>query len=257
MERLFRFAATAILAFSLAPLVSHGSASSPERRMAAVPRLMLWAWERPEDLRFLDPERAGVAFLAGTVRLRRGGIDFRPRLQPLRVSSRTKLVAVIRIETTPGALLDASQVAKTAAEIVRAGGLPQVVAVQIDFDATQSERPFYRNLLDELRKQLPASTPISITALASWCMGDDWMAGLPIDEAVPMLFRLGVGQSEVSSWIGSGHDFRQAECRDSLGISTDEPWKVLPSGRRVYAFSPSPWTERSLSALHWEMHSWH
>jgi hypothetical protein len=257
MERLFRFAATAILAVSLVPLVSHSSASSSERRMAAVPRLMLWAWERPEDLRFLDPERAGVAFLAGTVRLTRGGIDFRPRLQPLRVSSRTKLVAVIRIETTPDALLDASQVAKTAAETVRAGGLPQVVAVQIDFDATQSERPFYRNLLDELRKQLPASTPISITALASWCMGDDWMAGLPIDEAVPMLFRLGAGQSEVSSWIGSGRDFRQAECRDSLGISTDEPWKVLPSGRRVYAFSPSPWTERLLAALHWEMHSWH
>jgi hypothetical protein len=86
MEQLFRFAATVILAFSLAPLVSHGSASSPKRRMAAVPRLMLWTWERPEDLRFLDPERAGVAFLAGTVRLTRGGIDFRPRLQPLRVS---------------------------------------------------------------------------------------------------------------------------------------------------------------------------
>ena len=37
--------------------------------MSAVPLLVLWAWERPEDLRFLDPIRVGVAFLAATVRL--------------------------------------------------------------------------------------------------------------------------------------------------------------------------------------------
>lgn len=257
MERLVRFAATALLAFSLASLNSNGSpAQSVQPHISAVPRLMFWAWERPEDLRFLDPERAGVAFLAGTARITRDGLEFRPRLQPLRVSSQTKLVAVVRIETTRDAALDTALVARTATAIVHAAAQPQVVAVQIDFDATQSQRAFYRNLLVELRKQLPASMPISITALASWCIGDNWMTGLPIDEAVPMLFRLGVGTSEVANWMGSGRDFRQPACRDSLGISTDEPWKGLPSGRRVYVFSPSPWTERSLATLSWEMHSW-
>jgi hypothetical protein len=45
-------------------------------------------------------------------------------------------------------------------------------------------------------------------------------------------------------------------CQTSLGISLDEPWRELPAGRRVYAFSPSPWTERSLQTLYREMQSW-
>jgi len=217
---------------------------------------MLWAWERPEDLRFIDPDRAGVAFLAGTARVGDKGLDFRPRLQPLRVSPQTKLLAVVRIEKSSNAVLNSIQAARTATAIARAGAQPQILGVQIDFDATQSERAFYRDVLTDLRKQLPPSTPISITALTSWCIGDDWMTGLPIDEAVPMLFRMGSGTNEVVSWMKSGHEFRQLACRDSLGISTDEPWKALPSGRRVYVFSPSPWTERSLAVLRWEMHSW-
>ncbi|MBV9442948.1 MAG: hypothetical protein JO217_09650 [Acidobacteriaceae bacterium] len=28
---------------------------------------MLWAWERPDDLRFVDVRKAGVAFLAPTI----------------------------------------------------------------------------------------------------------------------------------------------------------------------------------------------
>ncbi len=217
---------------------------------------MLWAWERAEDLRFIDPDRVGVAFLAGTARITERGLDFRPRLQPLRVSPRAKLIAVVRVETAPNAALNAIQAERTAAAIARAAAQPQVVAVQIDFDATQSQHLFYRDMLAQLREQLPASKPISLTALASWCIGDDWLSGLPIDEAVPMLFRMGTGTKEITSWIKAGRDFRQPACQDSLGISTDEPWKTLPQGRRVYVFSPSPWTERSLQALRWEMHSW-
>lgn len=257
MERLSRLAAIAAVVASLAPIISHSS-SVPDhgRGMAQAPRLLLWAWERPEDLRFIDSDHVGVAFLAGTIRLRAGATDYRPRLQPLRVSPQAKLVAVIRIETTK-AQLNLEQLQRTVRELVGASALPQVAAIQIDFDATLSERVFYRELLVELRRQLPSSLPISITALASWCIGDDWMADLPIDEAVPMLFRLGTGTNEVTSWIGSERDFQQPLCRGSLGVSTDEPWTLLPSGRRVYAFSPKPWTEHSLAALYWEMHSWH
>jgi hypothetical protein len=98
MERLSRLAAIAEVVVSLAPIISHSS-SVPDhgRGMAQAPRLLLWAWERPEDLRFIDSDHVGVAFLAGTIRLRAGATDYRPRLQPLRVSSQAKLVAVIRI----------------------------------------------------------------------------------------------------------------------------------------------------------------
>ena len=257
MERRFRLAAIAVVVLSLAPIISHSSSVPYNwRRLPDAPRLLLWAWERPEDLRFIDADHVGVAFLAGTMRLWDGAMDYRPRQQPLRVSPQTKLVVVIRIETA-NAQLNADQLQKTVSELVTAATLPQVVAVQIDFDATQSERAFYRDLLVELRKQLPSAIPISITALASWCIGDDWIADLPIEEAVPMLFRLGAGTNEITSWIGSERDFREPRCRGSLGVSTDELWKSLPSGRRIYAFSPKPWTEHSLAALYWEMHSWH
>lgn len=220
-----------------------------------MPRLVLWAWERPEDLRFAGAD-TGVGFLAGTIRLKGGEFDFLPRRQPLRVRPATTLVAVVRIETEPGSALSREQMDKAVKTILEAALAPQVRAIQIDFDATVSERAFYRRLLRELRERLPSSTPISITALGSWCIGDDWIADLPVDEAVPMLFRLGADKNEVTSWIGSGRDFREPLCRGSLGVSTDEPWKSLPSGRRVYAFSPKSWTEHSLAALYWEMHAW-
>ena len=224
--------------------------------MSTVPPLVLWAWERPEDLRFLDPKQAGVAFLAGTVRVGRDGMSYRPRMQPLQVAPETRLVAVVRIERASGAARDPETAKRVAAEIARAGNLPGVFAVQVDFDATVSEREFYRQVLVELRRKLPPSTPISITALTSWCIGDRWMSGLPIDEAVPMLFRMGAGQAEVTNRIRSGHDFREPICRTSLGVSLDEPWPKLPSGRRLYAFSPSPWTERSVQKLLEELQSW-
>jgi hypothetical protein len=258
MERVSRLAAIALVALGLLPVVSDSSASGvATHSTSAIPPLVLWAWERPEDFRFVDSEHVGVAFLAGTVSLHAGRAEFRPRLQPLRVSPQTRLVAVIRIETDPGADLSQEQLRTTANAIARASALPQVVATQIDFDATASEREFYRALLLELHQRLPASMPISITALASWCIGDDWIAGLPIDEAVPMMFRLGVGQNEVLNWIRSQREFREPLCRRSLGVSTDEPWTSLPAGRRVYAFSLKPWTESSLEGLIWEMHAWH
>jgi hypothetical protein len=217
--------------------------------MTVVPTLVLWAWERPEDLRFVDPKQTGVAFLAGTVRLRREGMNYRPRMQSLQVTPQTRLVAVVRIETVSGALLNAQVAREVAMEIARAGEMPRVVAVQVDFDAARSERSFYRLLLIRLRERLPPSTPISMTALTSWCIGDRWMMGLPIDEAVPMLFRMGVGQAEVKSWMQSGRDFLEPACRTSLGVSLDEPWHQLPAGRRLYVFSPTRWTNRSVQKV--------
>ena len=49
-------------------------------------------------------------------------------------------------------------------------------------------------LLAEVRRRVPVSMPLSITALTSWCESDGWIAGLPVVEAVPMLFRMGPGE---------------------------------------------------------------
>jgi 3-hydroxyacyl-CoA dehydrogenase len=143
-----------------------------------MPNKILWAWERAEDLRFIDTKKIGVAFLAQTLLLNTDEVMFRPRRQPLKVSPETYLIAVTRIETTKHKnqrpQLSDEQKNKLVALIKKTLELPDVKAVQIDFDVVVSERNFYRRLISELKKELPENTPLTITALASWCIGDTW-----------------------------------------------------------------------------------
>jgi hypothetical protein len=258
-------------------------------RMTELPNLFFWAWERPEDLRFLDSKNAGVAFLAKTIYVRDpnedarnagGSLFVRPRLQPLRVAPGTPLVAVVRIETRAGRqpvsfMTDAPHSRSLTSftsrqnqnlidEIVELQSLPNIRAIQIDFDATVSERASYAVLLEDLRRKLPASLPLSITALASWCIGDPWLEQLPagtIDEAVPMLFRMGPDAANVAKFLRSGDEFRIPACQNSLGLSTDEPLSnVLLNGahpntsslkhsKRIYVFAPRAWTQAAAEAV--------
>ena len=64
------------------------------------PNTVIWAWERPEDLRFLDPSRHAVAFLAQTLIAEGEDVVFQPRRQPIQFSPGTYLIAVTRIETS-------------------------------------------------------------------------------------------------------------------------------------------------------------
>jgi len=66
---------------------------------------------------------------------------------------------------------------------------------------------------------------------------------------VPMMFRMGPDRAAIEESLAAGSDFREPLCRHSVGVSTDEPWPTTFRGRRVYIFSPKPWTESSLSAL--------
>ena len=209
-------------------------------------KVILWAWERPEDLTFIDPQKTEVAFLAKTITLRGDEVVVRPRLQPLRLPEGTKTIAVVRIETDRGDLpaLSTTQLDQTARQM---RNLTASSVVQIDFDATTSERNFYRSLITQLRNELPASTALSITALASWCTGDDWLTDLPIDEAVPMLFRLGVDQRQFQRRLETGQPFASRICRNSAGVSTDEPVNAPPVNR-LYIFSPEPWSKSSFAA---------
>jgi hypothetical protein len=211
-------------------------------------RTMFWAWERPERLEFIDIEHTGVAFLARTLYLRGDEVIVRPRLQKLKTPPSSNLVAVVRLEADPRELpsLSSIQILRTVNAIAELPRLTDVHAIQIDFDATRSERGFYRRLLFLLREKLGHSTWISITALASWCIHDDWLADLPIDEAVPMLFRMGVGHREVMNYLNTHKGFSTAVCQTSVGVSTDEFLAPLPPHRRTYLFNPKPWTPEAV-----------
>ncbi len=198
------------------------------------PRLMLWAWERPEHLGYIDPARAGVAYLARTVSWRDGQVASEPRLQPLEVPPGTALMTVVRLESAGPPLPDAAAIVQ---EILKDANDPRTQALELDFDARASERQWYRDVLRRVRSGLYPSKELTITALASWCLGDPWLRGLPAADAVPMLFRMGAGQPRE---IG---EFPVPLCRSSVGISTDEVPYAVPHGRRLFVFNPRPWTE--------------
>ena len=268
---------------SIRHLPSHLTTNTPSGRSHHfLPTVFFWAWEKPEDLQFVNSEIAGVAFLAKTIYLfpryqtstdnPSDEIVVRPRLQPLRVAPGTPLIAVARLEISqrstprPGEAVPsaanitailASKREEIAKEIVELQFQPGVRAVQIDFDATVSQRSFYSSLLSDVRRNLPASLPLSITALASWCIGDSWLEHLPpgtIDEAVPMLFRMGPDTATVARFLRSGQEFPASACQGSLGLSTDESLSQqvltrklvgVPSSwrsKRIYVFSPRLWT---------------
>src|ERR1043166_268329 len=165
--------------------------------LPGLPRTFLWAWERPENLDFIDPHTTGVAFLARTVFLRNGCVSVQPRRNPLRYTPGATLMAVVRVDSNRSALPEAEPVA---AAIAEAAAIPGVRGLQVDFDATLSQRAFYRDVLHRVRSKLPKDMPLSMTALASWCEADHWIDGLPVTEAVPMLFRMGPGERAPSSF---------------------------------------------------------
>jgi hypothetical protein len=148
-------------------------------------------------------------------------------------------MAVVRLESRG---LPFPDTAKVRAEILKATAIGEVKALQVDFDARLSERTWYRQLLQELARELNPSIPLSITALASWCDRDSWMEGLPVSEAVPMLFRMGAGEPRDT------RDFRVGARRASFGISTDELPADLPHGRRLFVFHPRAWDEDAYRA---------
>jgi hypothetical protein len=225
---------------------AHGSSRAD--KMSRFPRVILWAWERRENLSFIDPDKTAVAYLACTLDLDGDRVRIRPRFQPLTVPPRTTLIAVVRIEDDRQAppTLSASQRVR-AARIIAGFANASTAAIQIDFDALRSGRAFYRDLLADVRSRLPAAIPLSMTALASWCLDDDWISGLPVDEAVPMLYRMGPDARAITAYLRGGGEFGPASSRNSIGLSLDAQISGLgAAGKRVYLFSPHPWTAEAV-----------
>lgn len=206
------------------------------------PRIWLWAWDRPEDLRFLNPNEAGVAFFVLGIRIREKAINLRPRTAPLRLVAGMHRIAVVRLDVVPRDISDAllSQVVEAIKGIAI---VPDIEGIQLDFDALRSQRPFYRKLVDRLKRDGQIRVPITITALASWCMGDHWIGDLSVDGTVAMLFQMGPEAGETLAWLSKARPLHGAkEGALAWGLSTDQPLPLPPpSDAQVFLFHPHAW----------------
>jgi hypothetical protein len=229
------------LCLSIGTDAAGARAARVSSRMDHLPRRTLWAWERPEDLHAVDPGTTAIAFLDQTIVLGRDAVS-EPRRQPLTYPSGATLIAVVRIEASPGAALDDAQEERAVSLLLQSAEQPDIAALQVDFDATRRQRRFYADLLANLRRQMPAGLPLSITALASWCSNDDWIAALPVDEAVPMLFRMEPDRRNARPDLPQFR-IREPLCEGSAGISTHEAWPEDLAGRRIYVFADRGWRE--------------
>ena len=216
---------------------------------AAQANTVVWAWERPERLDTL-PADIGIAAVVGFIRLRGDAIVVaRGRRFPLIVGrGRPQPVGVVHIEVDQSAALDwtaALRLQVVGAALSFASGSQ---AVQIDMEVRQSQRDALLGVLAGVRAGLAPQTRLSMTALASWCETEHWLAGAPVDEIVPMVFRMGRDGHRLRDKLAAGGDFNEPRCRAAVGISVDSPI-VVPADRRVYVFNPRPWDPAALSAL--------
>lgn len=240
-----------LIAFSQLFSVSCNQDFPAPKDFSKFPPIFLWAWEKNEKLDFLDSQKFGVAFLSQTLVLENDDVVFRPRRQPLKVSPETVLIAVTRIETKSPSL-SKSQLNELITLILKTSKQKNVSGIQIDFDAKVSERKFYRQLLETLRPQIPADFYFSVTALASFCIGDLWIENFPVDEAVPMVFRMGADNDKIKSFLAKGNDFELELCRKSYGMATDEPLKTsFEKGRRIFVFKggDDSWTKEDIEKI--------
>ena len=97
-----------------------------------------------------------------------------------------------------------------------------------------------------------------MTALASWCISDNWVNDLPVDEIVAMLFDMGADAQRIRGMIKDRKNcFTVPSHKLSLGLSAKEPdifnmlknegSATLKNCQRVYIFSPRSWTRESYS----------
>lgn len=211
--------------------------------MASAPPMIVWAWERPEDLRFL-PANVEIAVQSGFIELRGDDIITRPRRFPLlaRTSQVTTTVVHLQIDHREPLNWTRQLRARTSAAVVRLAQSADVRRVQIDFEVRTSERRALQEVLTDVRAMLPAQTELGMTALASWCATENWTDDLPVDEIAPMLFRMGPVGATIRSHLASGMDFPSVKCRKAMAVSVDAPITRAPTDRRIYLFSPRPWT---------------
>ncbi len=247
-----RYALLVSLAFALAGC--GGKSSRAASGLSRHTEIVLWAWHGAHDLRFLEARAAeartvSVAYLARRIVVGERHVQPQLRSTPLRLADETRRTAVVRIEAATGLSERAFQDAlpQLRDHLNVAAHEPLVTALQIDFDAPARLRPAYRELLREARALLSPGQRLEMTALASWCLDDQWVEEGLVDAVVPMLFEMGPTASRIRARLASA---RLAPlCQGAVGVSATDVLPPLAGPSRVFIFAPGPWSEVRVDAV--------
>ena len=234
-----------------------GLALALSAQAAQAQSLVLWAWERPEDLRFAGRD-VEIAVQTGFIELSGDRLIVRGRRHPLEAAPGQVTTAVVHVQIDPRRRLvwTAEREIQVAQAVLRLAQRPGVRRLQLDFEVRASERPILLAVLQGIRAGLPEGVELSMTALASWCETETWLDQAPVDEIVPMLFRMGTGGERLKAKLARGGDFAHPRCRQALAVSVDTPLVRAPAGRRVYLFNPGSWTAASFETTRRRIAAW-
>jgi hypothetical protein len=248
--------ATLILAIILSaiPIIAFILSKNADSKDSTPSNLVLWVWERPENLYFLTGEAITYAYLSGTATATDNGWVFKPRQQPLRVDKDAPKISVIRIEdkTQLTSLTSLPLTEITDFILTLCNPSSQSAGCQLDFDALEGQLDYYREFLVKLRAGLDEKTPLSITALLSWCTTNEkWLSSLPVDEIVPMFFELGKEGSIYWSKIDSESLLLPPICQRSIGISHENKWphESYFKNKKIYVFNYQLWDKRNWTIM--------
>lgn len=219
------------------------SAGGPDASWVApeLPGEFWWYWDRPASLLPKPAPGVGAAVVVTHVYLSGARATRLPRRSALSLPPSVAIVPVVHVEVDPAAPFAGTeeQVRYLGNAVIDAAQRGSPAMVQLDFEARQSQREFWRATVGFIRTGLPAQTRLSVTALASWCHGDRWLSGLPVDEIVPMYFRLGRARADYQ--LRSAAGVGEARCALAHGLADDEaPWPVALPGRRYLFLGKHP-----------------
>lgn len=202
---------------------------------------MLWVWERPTDLRWLPPQRAGVAYLRTQVLLKGDTAQVTRRRQPIHMPAAIYKMPVVHVDIDnlqPPTLND--QQLQTLVATVQAAAAHGAGWVQLDFEARHSQRAFYLQLLSRLQP-MRRHTRLSVTALASWCMQDTWLDAKLVDEVVPMLFRMHRDGPAIREHLKRYRRLPVEACNQAVGLLVGQPVPPPDTAHRLYWFHQGDW----------------
>ncbi len=203
---------------------------------------MLWAWQRHENLTFINQKTTGVAMLVATITLKNKKVLTEIRRTSIKLAQGTYTIPVIRIENrSKHTRIRFYQDALNRELEFLTRDYP---AFQLDFDARKSELHFYKNLLTHFSHK-----KVFITALASWCMRRGWLQDAPVLQVVPMAFDMSHDSATIKRYLEQQNKFAAPKCNQHLGLATYEKYQRLPRRQSYWLFHNKPWSRQAYQKM--------